>query len=89
MWPRQGTIIRSHHGLVIRLNNGGAIIAIPPSKKFKLGDAVYIMWDYTTNTPAGVMSDEEYHAPAEEHDGLPDIARPPDWAEDWEWALDC
>lgn len=73
---------------MIRLNNGGVMIAIPQGKNFKIGETVHIMWDYTTNQPRSVISDVEYNTPdVIEEDTVEEIL-PPDWAPAHEWAID-
>jgi len=88
VWPKQGTIIRWRRRLMIRLNNGGIMLSIPDGKDYKLGETVHVMWDYTVNQPRSVMSNEEYNTPDMVDDGPMDMARPPEWADANEWAID-
>jgi hypothetical protein len=61
MWPRKGVVIMCSAHLVIRLSNG-ARVNVPHQKNIRLGDTVYVLWDYTANCLRTVWTEAEYLA---------------------------
>lgn len=61
MWPRKGVVIRCSASLMIRLSNG-ARVNVPCQKNIRLGDTVYVLWDYTASCPRTVWTEAEYLA---------------------------
>jgi hypothetical protein len=88
MWPREGIIISTLRELVIRLKNG-ARIKLPLQKNIKLGDTVYVLWNFHKNVPAQLWTEDEYNAPDPEESGDPvNFELPPDWDDPHMWAIE-
>ena len=85
MRPLEGIIISRGVRLMIRLITG-ARVNIPRQKDLRLGDVVFVLFDYTRLEVRDVWTLEEYHN-LEDVFGLePKVETPPDLEEPHRWA---
>ncbi len=87
MRPLPSVIIACGAELTLRLESGGQI-RIPRQSDIRLGDTVYVLYDYTQLVVRGIWTEAEYNI---EEDGSIELAHnlPPEYAEPHKWAVEA
>lgn len=85
MRPLKGVVIKRSVMLTIHLSSG-AKVRVPRQKDLRLGDTVYVLYDYTRMVVRDLWTEDEYSL-EESFGPEPMIETPPDTEEPWKWAM--
>jgi len=88
MTPLKGTVISRGTELTIRLSSG-ARVRVPRQKDLRLGDAVFVCYDYTRMVVREIWTEQEYHTEEDSAGVEWDLVLPPWWDEPADWAVDA
>ena len=84
----KGIVISRGIELVVRLSSG-ARVRVPRQKDLRLGDTVFVCYDYTRMVVRELWTEAEYHAEEDVAGEEWDLVLPPEWEEPSAWAVDA
>ena len=87
MSPLEGVVISTDNVLVIRLASR-AQIRVAHQKDLRLGDTVYVLFDYTRLKVREVWTEEEHDRADDTGSEEPVLHLPPDWEPMEKWLVE-